>query len=247
MSFPARRVLANPIEEFIRQTYNNFASREGCEKQEIEHSDVAEQTLALMGLRPGERILDLGCGTGWATRRLAQRVFPGKVVGVDISDAMVQCAEERSGPVTNVRFLRASAEDIPCADNCFDKVFSIESFYYYPDQGAVLDQLRRVLAPGGRFFICMFLYKDNPYAVRSQQAHKVPVCLRSAAEYVALISRHGFDAAETRFLPDRTPTPDEYSDKVFKNAAELRECREMGALLLMATAAKINGMVRTHV
>ena len=238
MSSPAGRVSSTPVEEIIRKAYNEFANREGCEKQEIEHSDTAEQTFARMNLQPGDRVLDLGCGTGWASRRLAQRVFPGEVVGVDIADVMIQLAEERSRHLVNLRFFRASAENLPGPDNSFDKVFSIESFYYYPDQGMALDQLRRVLVPGGRIFICMFLYKDNPYAVRSQQAHKVPVRLCSEDEYISLINRHGFDCAEAVRLPDHTPTPDEYSDKVFKNAAELRECKEIGALLLLGTAKK---------
>jgi len=123
---------------------------------------------------------------------------------------------------------------IPSADDSFDKALSIESFYYYPDQGAALNELRRVLKPGGRFFILINLYKDNPYSLRWVQALQVPVHALSEAEYLQLIRERRFKQAEARRIPDDSPTPETYSGKWFSNAAELREFKRIGALLLTA-------------
>ena len=64
---------------------------------------------------------------------------------------------------------------------------------------------------------------------------KVPVQARSAAEYAELLKQHGFEDVEAQRIPDESPTPDEYSGKWFKNSAELREFKKIGALLLVGT------------
>jgi ubiquinone/menaquinone biosynthesis C-methylase UbiE len=127
-----------------------------------------------------------------------------------------------------------SAQQIPWEENFFEKVLSVESFYYYPDQERVLAELFRVMAPRGRMFILINLYKDNHYSLRWVDELKVPVHARSEAEYVQLLKAHAFEDVEAVRIPDDTPTPDEYSGRWFRNAEELRDFKRIGALLLMA-------------
>ena len=185
------------------------------------------------------RVLDLGCGAGWATRLLARAVAGdgGHAVGLDISDEMIARARDAVGDLENVMFVPAAADEIPWQDEYFDKVLSVESFYYYPDQEAVLRELLRVIAPGGQIFILVNLYKENPYSLRWVDELKVKVPARSEAEYLEMLRRCGFVAAEAVRIPDQTPTPETYSGKWFKDAAELREFKRIGALLLMAKKA----------
>jgi hypothetical protein len=89
--------------------------------------------------------------------------------------------------------------------------------------------------PGGKLFILINLYKDNHYSLRWVGELKVPVQALSEAEYIVLLKQHGFDPVEARRIPDRSPTPEQYSGKWFKNAEELREFKRTGALLLIAT------------
>jgi ubiquinone/menaquinone biosynthesis C-methylase UbiE len=200
---------------------------------EAHHSDITEQTLALMDLEPADRVLDLGCGTGWASRRMAR--IAAEVTGLDVADEMLRRAEQTSAEVDNVRYVWGSAEKIPAADNYFSKVLSVESFYYYADQGKALDELRRVMVPGGKLFILINLYKDNHYSLRWVTELKVPVHARSEAEYEELLRAHGFRDVAAHRIPDRSPTPETYSGKWFKNAEELRDFKRIGALLLIAT------------
>jgi len=218
----------------LQQEFNQWAAAGRGDEMEDHHSDITDQTLALMDIQPEDRILDLGCGTGWASRRMARIAVQGEVVGLDVADEMLRRAEESSSAFKNVRYVWGSAENIAEADNAFTKVLSVESFYYYADQGKALDELRRVMAPGAKLFILINLYKDNHYSLRWVTELKVPVQALSEAEYKALLQKHGFTNVEARRIPDRSPTPETYSGKWFKNAEELRDFKRIGALLLIA-------------
>jgi ubiquinone/menaquinone biosynthesis C-methylase UbiE len=192
--------------------------------------------MRLMDLRPGERVLDLGCGSGWATRLLARSAGDEvNVVGVDISDEMVRQARAASQDFDNILFDVGSAAQIPWEEDFFDKVLSVESFYYYPDQDRALAELFRVMAPKGRLFILINLYTDNPYSLQWVPKLKVPVHVRSAAEYVELLEKHAFENVEYRQIPDDTPTPDEYKTTSFRSLDDLKAFKRVGALLLMAS------------
>lgn len=230
--------LASKADQKLQQEFNQWAAAGRGDEMEEHHSDITEQTLALMDIRPEDRILDLGCGTGWASRRMARVAVAGDVVGLDVADEMLRRAERESSAFRNVRYVWGSAEEIPEADNAFNKVLSVESFYYYADQGKALDELRRVMAPGAKLYILINLYKDNHYSLRWVSELKVPVQALSEAEYKALLEQHGFTNVEALRIPDRSPSPDAYSGKWFKNAEELRDFKKIGALLLIATKPK---------
>ncbi len=218
----------------LQLEFNQWAAAGRGDEMESHHSDITEQTLTLMDIQPEDRILDLGCGTGWASRRMARIATAGEVVGLDVADEMLRRAEHSSSAFRNVRYAWGSAENIPEADNTFNKVLSVESFYYYADQGKALDELCRVMAPEAKLFILINLYKDNHYSLRWVTELKVSVQALAEAEYKTLLQKHGFINVEARRIPDRSPTPETYSGKWFKNAEELRDFKRIGALLLIA-------------
>ena len=231
-------------EEKLQQEFNQWAEAGKGEEMERHHISIAEQTIRKMELRPGERVLDLSCGAGWATRILARLVGDGpqgfgQVVGLDISDEMVRRARAASKDFDNIMFVWGAAEKIPWEENFFDKVLSVEAFYYYPDQDRALHELFRVMAPNGRLFILINLYKENPYSLRWLDELKVPVHARSENEYAEMLKAHAFEDVKIEHIPDETPTPAEYSGKWFKNADELRDFKRIGALLLTAKKPNI--------
>jgi ubiquinone/menaquinone biosynthesis C-methylase UbiE len=232
---PRAEAITSEADHKLQQEFNQWAAAGRGDEMEDHHSDITNQTLDLMDVQPGDRVLDLGCGTGWASRRIARVVTEGEVVGLDVADEMLRRAERASADLSNVRYVWGSAEKIPAPDNHFTKVLSVESFYYYAEQGKALDELRRVLVPGGKLFILINLYKDNHYSLRWVQELKVPVQALFEAEYLALLARHGFKNVAARRIPDRSPTPETYSGKWFKNADELRDFKRIGALLLIGT------------
>jgi ubiquinone/menaquinone biosynthesis C-methylase UbiE len=139
-----------------------------------------------------------------------------------------------------------SAAQIPWEENFFDKVLSVESFYYYPDQERALAELFRVMAPHGRLFILINLYKDNPYSLQWVPKLKVPVHVRSAAEYVELLQKHAFEKVEYALIPDDTPTPEGYKTTSFHSLDDLKAFKRIGALLLMASKPDVRNQAPAY-
>jgi ubiquinone/menaquinone biosynthesis C-methylase UbiE len=238
-------------DERLQREFNRWADEGEGEKMERHHLDITEKTIRFMDLRPGDRVLDLGCGSGWATRLLARMVSVGpegfgQVVGIDVSDEMVRQARAASKEFENILYAWGSAQQIPWEENYFDKMLSVESFYYYPDQERALAELFRVMAPRGRMFILINLYRDNPYSLQWVDKLKVPVHVRSEAEYVELLKHQGFEHVETRRIPDDTPTPDDYQTKSFNSLEDLRAFKRIGALLLMASKPDVRNQAPGH-
>lgn len=145
--------LNSAADKNLQQEFNQWAAAGRGDEMEDHHSDITDQTIALMNIQPADRILDLGCGTGWASRRLARMASAGEVVGLDVADEMLHRAEEASSDFNNIRYVWGSAENIPALDSLFTKVLSVESFYYYADQNKALRELKRVMAhPGTAFY-----------------------------------------------------------------------------------------------
>jgi len=105
------------------------------------------RTLAHLDPRPGDRVLDVGCGTGTMLDALGHR-FPGTVLsGVDLSPAMLAQARAKLAP--EVELLEARAESLPFADASFEFVISVSVFHFIPGPEAALREFGRVLVPGG--------------------------------------------------------------------------------------------------
>ena len=105
-----------------------------------------------IGIRPGERVLELGPGPGAFTLDAARRVGPeGRVFAVDIQPAMIARVEQRvrEAGLDNVETRVASAYELPLDDCSIDRAFLITVLPEVPDQGRALAELHRVLKPGG--------------------------------------------------------------------------------------------------
>jgi ubiquinone/menaquinone biosynthesis C-methylase UbiE len=100
-----------------------------------------------------KHLLSVGCGTGTLEIRLAKRFPTATIVGVDLSEKMLQRANTKKGELTNIIFSRAVSEELDLYDNQFDYSVCIHSFHHYQDQLASLKEFARVLRPGGTLFL----------------------------------------------------------------------------------------------
>jgi trans-aconitate methyltransferase len=151
---------------------------------------LAGGVLEWLASKPGERILDLGCGDGQLTKKIAAT---GAIVqGVDASPEMVAAARSL-GIAADV----ASAELLPYGNSSFDAVFSNAALHWVRNQDAMMGEVHRVLRPGGRF-------------VAEMGGHGNIAAIRVA--FMATLARHGFPDRENEV--NYYPTPEAYARRL---------------------------------
>jgi ubiquinone/menaquinone biosynthesis C-methylase UbiE len=127
---------------------------------------VADDLIGVAALQPGQRVLDVACGTGVVTRLAAERVGPsGAVAGLDVNPGMLAVARATTEPALSIEWHEASAESMPLADAVFDVVLCQMGLQFVPNKLAALREMRRVLESGGRAYITLPGPKPPMFAI----------------------------------------------------------------------------------
>jgi arsenite methyltransferase len=226
------------MDEQLRTEFNEWARAGKGESMEQGHGPVGKQAIALMQVGTDARVLDVGCGSGWATRLLADYAVNGRVTGIDISDEMVNLARASSRSHANTDFEVASAEQLPFPDSEFTHAFSMESLYYYRNIPKALKEIHRVLRPGGAFFAVVDLYWENEATHQWIDTLKVPVELLSIDDYRSLFIDAGFVNIRDQRILDPRPVPDDYTGGSFKSKQDYESYRREGSLMISGEAGK---------
>jgi SAM-dependent methyltransferase len=137
-------------------------------RQEAQDADIALVTgklLAHAELRPGERVIDIGCGTGNVTVEAVRLVLPkGQVLGIDISEPMLERAKARLSGTGNVTLVQADATVYPFSEAAFDAAVSRMGVMFFAEPAKSFANIRRGLRPGGRLaFACWRGLDENPW------------------------------------------------------------------------------------
>lgn len=222
---------------------------------------VTERMLALAGLEPGQRVLDLACGAGDLAGTIARLVGPeGAVLGLDISESMVEAAERyaRREGIENAEFRVIDSElDLGVRGESFDRATCRGALMFMPDPTGALSSLHEALRPGGRAVVttlgppqrCPMLAipaevvarHDELAAPRPGQPGVFGV--PSAGRLAGHFEEAGFTVIETATL--ETPgarhwTPEQYWDRISRNAGFL-------VLLLRSLPAEARETIRAEV
>ncbi len=171
------------------------------------------RTRELLGARPGDRVIDLGCGPGHLTTELTEEIgAEGQVVALDRQADMLAAARARAadaGVAGRCGFALADAAALPLADRSCDGAVVVQVLEYVPDVARALDELRRVLRPGGRAVLvdtdwrsCVWHTDDRDRTdavLRSWEAHFVHPHLPTTLP--GLARQAGFASTEVQAVP----------------------------------------------
>lgn len=167
--------------------------------------------VTVAALRPGDRVLDLGSGGGIDVLLSARRVGPtGFAYGVDMTDEMLELARENAerAEAPNVEFLKGTIEDVPLPDGAVDVVISNCVVNLSTDKPAVLSEMFRLLAPGGRIGISDVVAEDHLSAEDRAERGSHVGCIAGALsrrEYLTGLTTVGFTATEVEFTHEVAP------------------------------------------
>jgi ubiquinone/menaquinone biosynthesis C-methylase UbiE len=186
----------------VREEFDAWAADGRDQGMEERHWHTAKHALARMPVEPGNTILDLGCGSGYAGRVLREMKEAGHVYGLDGSPEMVHNARSYTDD-SNVGYVSGDFDALPFADDSIDHVWSMEAFYYAADPTTTLSEIVRVLRPGGTFFCSVNYYEENVHSHDWQEFISVEMTRWSQAKYREAFREAGFHVAEQDTIPNR--------------------------------------------
>ena len=216
----------------LRETFDEWATAGRDRGMEERHWHTAKIALEMLPVEPGETVLDLGTGSGYALRALRERSI-GRGYGVDASAEMISNAASYTDD-PRIGYLLADFEHLPFEPARIDHAFSMEAIYY-ADVEAALTEVRRVLRPGGTFYCAVDYYADNPHTLGWDEFIEVPLARLSREEYRRAFENAGFAVAGQRNIPDREieiPPGDAFPTESFDTReAMVEHYRTYGTLL----------------
>jgi ubiquinone/menaquinone biosynthesis C-methylase UbiE len=169
--------------------------------------DGNAQCIAMLGLEPGNRVLEIGFGNGRAAADIVGCAADVHYVGIDVSPTMVSEARRFNAALVaagRASFQLASADSMPFPDCTFDRVFALGVIHFWQDARAPLEEVCRVLRPGA-FAVMGTLAPDCPPPF-ARPEHGF--WLRSAGEWADLCAQAGFAAVRTQTVESEQRTPD---------------------------------------
>jgi len=185
----------------VREEFDEWATSGKDRGMEDRHWHTAKHVLARMPVEAGDAVLDLGTGSGYALRALRERGV-GRGYGLDGAPEMVRNARSYTDDDA-VGFLVGDFDALPFADDSLDHVFSMEAFYYAADPHHTLEEVRRVLKPGGTFYCAVNYFAESEATHAWQDNIAVEMTLWSREEYREAFRDAGLHVAEQDNVPDR--------------------------------------------
>ena len=168
----------------------------------IWNEEMRDEALEWFGIEAGDRVLDVGCGTGFATEGLLQHT--DDVWGLDQSAHQLEKAFAKFGKRDRVKFHRGDAERLPFADDSFDAYWSSGSIEYWPDPVAALREARRVTKPGGPVLV---VGPDYPRTTLFSRLADAIMLFYDEAEADRMFAEAGFETFEHRIQQRAPGTP----------------------------------------
>jgi len=172
-----------------------------------DHKELTDWTFDQLQIKNNDFVLDIGCGSGLAIEKLNIIVTHGYIVGIDYSPTMLRQAAKRNRLVISkgkTMLCYGNVSTLPFTDASFDKVCAIETFYFWPNPSENLQEVKRILKPGGSVAISMEISKEGTNrASNEDNAQRLGIPIYSGQEMKALLSAAGFIHVSYKAIPER--------------------------------------------
>ncbi|MFC7135771.1 class I SAM-dependent methyltransferase [Halobaculum litoreum] len=227
----------------VRDEFDAWAADGRDKGMEERHWHTAKHVLARMPVEDGDRVLDLGTGSGYALRALADTTGMARGYGLDGAPEMAHNAREYSReaePDADLGFVVGDFGHLPFADDSLDHAVTMEAFYYSHDPHRTLREVARVLKPGGTFHCAVNYYEENVHSHEWQDTISVDMTRWDAAEYRTAFREAGLHVAAQDNVADREvdiPPAEEFPTSSWESReAMVERYREFGTLLTVGVA-----------
>jgi len=222
----------------VREEFDEWAASGRDKGMEDRHWHTAKHVLARMPVEADDTVLDLGTGSGYAVRALRERGV-ARGYGLDGAPEMTRNARSYTDD-DQVGYVVGDFGSLPFADDAVDHVFSMEAFYYAADPIETLEEVRRVLKPGGTFYCAVNYYEENVHSHGWQDNIAVEMTRWDRGEYRAAFREAGLHVAEQDNVPDaetEIPPASEFPHEGFDSREDMVErYRTFGTLLTVGVA-----------
>ena len=223
----------------VREEFDAWAAEGRDRGMEDRHWHTAKHALARMPVEAGDTVLDLGCGSGYAARALRDADDAGRAYGLDGAPEMIANARDYTDD-PRVSYLVGDLGALPFADGSIDHAFSMEAFYYAANPVDTLEELRRVLRPGGTFYCAVNYFEENVHSHDWQENIDVEMTLWGYEKYREAFREAGFHVAAQDTIPDREteiPPVEAFPTDDWESRENMVErYREFGTLLTVGVA-----------
>ena len=184
-----------------REEFDRWAAEGRDKGMEERHWHTAKHALARMPVEAGDTVLDLGTGSGYVLRALRETADIGRGYGLDASPEMLRNARSYADDL-QIGFLRGDFDSLPLATDSVDHVFSMEAFYYAQNPRHTLEEIRRVLRPGGTFYCAVNYYEESEQTHEWQDLVAIEMTRWSKADYRRGFREAGLVVAEQDEIAD---------------------------------------------
>jgi len=222
----------------------------------------AKNLVDRLELKADANVLEIACGTGIVTRRLAQRLPRGaRLTATDLNEPMLAYARGRNPGLAGVDWRTADAAALPFPDGTFDAVVCQFGLMFVPDKAAAAREVRRVLHPGGTFLFNVWgRIEENPWAAMAHETvaqffpenppdyYAVPFGYHDTGEIRLLLESAGFGEARLEWveLEAESPSARDLATGIIQGNPILHAIRERGRLEVIRVQAAVEEGLRAR-
>lgn len=170
------------------------------------HATLTKWATDFLDIKEDDNILDIGCGGGAALNRLSQKITTGHLTGVDYSSVSVEMSKKHNEEnIKNGKMdiLEASVEELPFENDKFDKIITVESFYFWPNPKENIKEVFRVLKKNGTFLLILAVYKHDKMVDESKEVIKTyDLFAPTKEEFEEIFENAGFTNVKIHTIED---------------------------------------------